>query len=212
LLDAKPEPGCRRLAGVLSEEWTKVFQIGFNKCGTRSFCHLFESSSYKALHWANGKIARDIKRSFEAGVAPLQEWPDVAMFCDMEQINRVNGPLIEGYRYFEYLHKSFPDAKFILNTRDVEDWLFSRVDHNKGTYLDHYRRHFKLKRTRDVMNRWREDWVAQHAAVRAYFADHPGALVEYDITNDKVEKLHAFFAPDFDLTKGEWSHVGKTRS
>ena len=45
------------------------------------------------------------------------------------------GEMYEGFRHFEYLHKLFPEAKFILNTRNVEDWLFSRLDHNNGKYL-----------------------------------------------------------------------------
>jgi hypothetical protein len=54
------------------------------------------------------------------------------------------------------------------------------------------------------------DWEEQHLAVRSYFADHPGALLEYHIKTDPVDKLFNFFAPQLDLTKGEWAQHGKT--
>lgn len=188
----------------------KVFQIGFNKCATRSLYQLFQSAGYKAVHWEGGKLARNIKACFDAGTKPLVPWDDTVFFSDMELVNDRSGPLIEGNRYFAYLHRYYPDAKFILNTRDCEDWLFSRVDHNEGKYLNNYRHHFGLTKTRDVMNRWRKDWDDQHRAVRSHFATHPGALVEFDITTDPVEKLHNFFAPLLNLARGEWSQRGKT--
>lgn len=188
----------------------KVFQIGFNKCATRSLYQLFSSAGCKAVHWEGGKLARDLKASFEAGAKPLAAWDDTVFFSDMELVNDRTGPLIEGNRYFAYLHKHYPDARFILNTRDVEDWLFSRVDHNEGKYLNNYRHHFGLTRTRDIMDRWRKDWEEQHLAVRTHFASHPEALLEYHIKLDPVEKLFDFFAPEIDLTQGEWAQHGKT--
>ncbi len=188
----------------------KVFQIGFNKCATRSLFRLFITAGYKSVHWADGRLARNIKASFAAGAKPLTPWPDTVFFSDMELVNDLSGPLIEGNRYFAYLHQHYPDARFILNTRECEDWLFSRVDHNDGKYLNNYRHHFGLTRTRDIMDRWRKDWDDQHAAVRSYFANHPGTLLEYHIKTDPVEKLHDFFAPQINLTGGDWAQHGRT--
>jgi hypothetical protein len=100
-----------------------------------------------------GQLARDIKAAFDSGTKPLTRWADTVFFSDMELVNDHSGTLIEGNRYFAYLHKHYSDARFILNTRDCDDWLFSRVDHNGGKYLNHYRLHFGLTKTRDIMAR-----------------------------------------------------------
>lgn len=38
----------------------KVFQIGFNKCGTTLIARLFQMNGYPAVHGAKGALAEDI--------------------------------------------------------------------------------------------------------------------------------------------------------
>ena len=189
----------------------KVFQIGFNKCGTRSLHHLFESAGYKCAHWEKGAIARDIGKSMTEGAEPLLAWPDVVLFSDMELLLPRKFGHFEGAKQFAYLHKCFPDAKFILNKRDVEDWLFSRLDHNRGTYARNYRKHYELTSTRELFDHWRRDWEDHFSAVRSYFAPFPGTLFEFDIKNDPIDKLKEFFAPHLDLSKDEWAKIRSSK-
>lgn len=185
----------------------KVFQIGFNKCGTRSLHHLFESAGYKAVHWERGAIARNIRRSKRLGETPLAPWPDVVLFSDMELLQPEKFGHFEGAKQFAYLHQCFPDAKFILNSRDVEDWLFSRLDHAGGTYARAFRKHYGLSSTRALFDHWRKEWADHFSAVRSYFAHYPGKLIEFDIKDDPIDRLKEFFAPELDLSRGEWAKI-----
>ena len=37
-----------------------IFQIGFNKCGTRSLYHFFKDNGIPSIHYDGGKIAKSM--------------------------------------------------------------------------------------------------------------------------------------------------------
>ena len=41
----------------------KIFQIGFNKCGTRSITQLFHDSNVRSIHWDEGRLAIKMKHN-----------------------------------------------------------------------------------------------------------------------------------------------------
>ena len=50
---------------------TRVFQIGFNKCGTRSLYRFLQRSGIYSAHFNRGILAQNIKDNIEAGRKPL---------------------------------------------------------------------------------------------------------------------------------------------
>ena len=107
----------------------KVFQIGFNKCGTKFLTELFHSNGYKGIHWAAGALADDIAYSKAVNRRPLAKWADeYTVFTDMESVHRFSMPMIEGFKEYALLDKWYPDAIFVLNIRKVDDWILGRVD------------------------------------------------------------------------------------
>lgn len=186
----------------------KVFQIGMNKTGTRSIFMLFKRSGYKSAHWAKGRIAEDIARASAADETPLGDWDDTVLFTDMESVHGEWEP-IEGYGYFAFLEQKFPDAKFILNTRDVNAWLVSRMLHREGKYFRYFVRHYATNDPIEIMQRWKQSWVDHHEKVRAYFADKPGKLLEFQLGVDEGEKLRDFFAPEIALDLAHWGNETK---
>ena len=50
----------------------------------------------------------------------------------------------------------------------------------------------------------------EHLILLFPFLDRPGKLLEFDIVRDDIEKLHAFFQPELDLSKGIWGQLGQT--
>jgi hypothetical protein len=181
----------------------KVFQIGLNKTATRSIFLLFKRSGYKSVHWSKGLLAEDIAAKSNTGEVPLTDWNDTVLFTDIESVHTTAEP-IEGYKYFEFLDQMYPDAKFILNTRDVNSWLRSRMLHREGKYFRYFVHHFGTSDPIEIMQRWKASWQDHHDAVRDYFADKPGKLLEFEIGVDDGEKLRDFFAPKIQLDLSHW--------
>ena len=187
----------------------KIFQVGFNKCGTRTLADCFHRSGYRAAHRKKGKLADDIMAAKAAGQKPLSNWGNTVLFTDLEKITPTEQ--IEAYREFEFLDESYPDAYFLLNTRRVDDWLTSRLRHWNGTYFRDYMKHYGTRDPMAVLQRWKDDWVDHLAAVRSYFADRPGKLIEFDLDTDTATDLAARFEGILTLNPKKWGHRGRTR-
>jgi hypothetical protein len=186
----------------------KVFQVGFNKCATRTLAQFFEENGYASVHYLGGKLARDMRDCKAAGTKPLIQWKRKVLFSDMELVSWDD--LIESYRDFAFLDKWYPDAYFILNIRRMEDWLLSRLRHEGGEYLMRYMAVYGKENPIDALTQWQKDWQTHIPAVRSYFADRPGKLLEFDIDHDGPEKIAAHFQGILDLDVAKWGHRGKT--
>ena len=187
----------------------KIFQVGFNKCGTRTLADFFRRSGYRSAHWKGGKLADDIMAAKAEGRLPLEQWSGTVLFTDLEKVTPTQ--MIEAYREFAFLDESYPDAYFLLNTRRVDDWLTSRMRHWNGTYFRDYMKHYGTRDPISVLQRWKDDWVSHVDAVRSYFADRPGKLIEFDLDQDDAEVLAQRFEDILTLNPKKWGHRGKTR-
>jgi hypothetical protein len=88
----------------------KVFCIGFNKTGTTSLHELFELAGLRSRH-------RD-------------RWVHYSHFPEGRKVLEKHDCYSDGEGAdFIRLHRWFPDARFILNTRSTGSWLRSRVKH-----------------------------------------------------------------------------------
>ncbi|MEO1911251.1 MAG: glycosyl transferase family 90 [Paracoccus sp. (in: a-proteobacteria)] len=176
----------------------KFFQIGFNKCGTTFIARLFDLNGIPALHWAEGALADDIAYSRLTGRAPLQRWSrDTVAFTDMESVRFLNMPVIEAFKDYAFLDASFPDAVFLLNTRDVDDWVASRYLHWGGRYARSYAACLGVPLA-DLGDIWRRDWHDHIAGCRAHFAGRDRFL-DIDIDRAAPEDYRDALAPWFDL-------------
>ena len=61
----------------------KVFQVGFNKCGTTSLHHLFAASGYRSVHWHKGDLGRQIYINITTGQPVLSGISHLDCFFDM---------------------------------------------------------------------------------------------------------------------------------
>lgn len=195
-----------------------VFQIGFNKCGTTALNKLFHHSGYRALHgtgwyWKDRnhpalhrrKAQVVIHRNLRAGRPAVESLEDFDAFFDMEF---PRGPQqVENFRHFAAMARDYPDARFILNTRDKADWLRSRARHNDGVYLENACKATNLD-AGAVLQMWAADFDRHHDAVRMFFAAEQDRLLDFDIDKTPIRKLVKFFKPDFVLYPRFWK---KTR-
>lgn len=195
----------------------RIFQIGFNRCGTSSFAYFFKRNGFAASHWQNGTIAAAIERARIEGLPLLTYTDKYQVYTDMElmDLSTISGKFwkrsairkllrvldpkkglapIYAYKHFKILDEQYPGSKFILNVRDMERWVASRFRFSKQRYRsclhgDHYH-----GTDEELAQCWRSDWRSHIANVKEYFADRPDDLLIFDIETDGVEKIIDFFS------------------
>ena len=191
----------------------RVFCIGFNKCGTSSLHHLFRKSGLKSLHCVdqrNKRLAALLMNNLAFGRRAMAGSEDHHAFSDIS----LNGGqmFIEGCRFFKKFHEDYPDAFFILNTRDCDAWIRSRLRHNLyndyPTMIDRAKKIFGLSED-EVVDQWRALFRRHHEEVRAHFAGYE-RFIEFDIENDAPEKLRDFLAPAYRIKPHHWVKANST--
>lgn len=151
----------------------KIFQIGFNKCGTTTIHHYLRANGVRSVHWDFGRLAKRMFANLANGDDLLSGYEDFDAFTDMEYLDG-SGTLLEGYKLFPYLAEQYPDAVFILNTRDREDWVRSRLRHgSKSLYAQRFMAHRDLSTIDELTDHWRTEWDRHHSRVIEYFKNKP---------------------------------------
>jgi hypothetical protein len=148
----------------------KIFQIGFNKCGTTTIHHYLRVNGIRSLHWDEGRLALRIFTNLCNGDDLLAGYEDFDAFTDMEFFAPDGSVYLEAYKLFPYLAARYPDAVFIMNTRDREAWIRSRMAHGKRTPLT--KRHmiyYDVTSTDKLADLWRAEWERHHRRVTEFF-------------------------------------------
>ncbi|NKX44094.1 glycosyltransferase family 2 protein [Roseicyclus persicicus] len=188
-----------------------IFFIGFNKCGTTSLHGLLIGSGIAAHHWqARGRknLAQVMQMNRALGRRPFFGFEKVVGFSDMTYADR--GMFLEGCLHFDELHRAYPDAYFVLNTRPEDRWIRSRLNHGDGSLLARTMAATGLSRE-EIVESWTQLFRAHHARVESHFKGHPRYL-RFDIENDPVSSLAGFLAPRFELDISKWQKLNSTRA
>ncbi|MAU85077.1 MAG: hypothetical protein CMA21_00515 [Euryarchaeota archaeon] len=210
----------------------RIFQIGFNRCGTTTLIRFFQANNLKCLHWGRGSIAAGIEASRLEGTPLLSYIDGYFAYGDMEFVEvkseskkifkkkpfrrlyknlpKENLNPIYAFENFRELDKQYPGSKFILNTRNVEDWINSRIRFLERGYF--YCKHGeRFHNTQEALNQcWREHWDEHTSNVREYFTNRPEDLLEFDLDKDGPEKIADFFS-DLDLDTSKWGHHNESK-
>lgn len=198
-------------AGCESGEATlpRVFVIGFNKCGTTSLHALFRQAGHSCVHFSiksreteGINIAEVIFANRAASQPLLAGLERFRVFSDMEQ-NKANLRL-EAFKLFRELDEEYPDSRFILNLREKQGWLRSRLNQGGGRYVSRQLRSRRLDTPEELLTIWSREWDEHLAAVREYFSGRPGQLIEFDIENDDPQVLVDAF-PGYGLAVEHWT-------
>ena len=62
----------------------RVYQIGFNRCGTSSFAYFFKKNGFKTAHWRDGTVAAAIELARVEGVPLLTHTDKFDVYTDDE--------------------------------------------------------------------------------------------------------------------------------
>ena len=176
----------------------KIFFIGFNKTGTISLLHLFwDILGYtgKVVHGGGATGERqnydlmgitdqtkDLSEEFDRlGDKLLNQW---VVYLDTNWISD----------NFKELYKNYPNAKFIFNTRNEDDWVESNKRHR-------YQLSEETRKVGDWVyfdEKGERDYYQKHSKrVLDFFKDKPDELLVLDICGgDGYEKLCPFLGID----------------
>lgn len=130
-----------------------IFGIGVNKTATYSLAEALRTLGLTTVH-----DHRRMKHLCD-GLRELTE-PDDRFDA---QTAYFDSPL---FTYWQELKRLYPEARFILTTRDKEDWMRSRIIHVLWN-----RAHGRTEWTEINTRLWSAEWDLHHAAVREAFAD-----------------------------------------
>lgn len=172
----------------------KIFQIGFNKGGTRSMCAYFRKNGINSVHYScNGHcIAIKMMSNLSSRLPILDGIDNHQFYSDMEYV--AEDEIIEGYAFFKELDLHYPNSIFILNLRNKNNWLKSRSNHpgpkNPGNYIRKWQAYYGMTK-HEVIDRWSSDWDRHLAEVRSYFKGND-RFFEFDIERDDVSELSNF--------------------
>ncbi|MFC3613038.1 sulfotransferase [Lutimaribacter marinistellae] len=195
-------------ASETDEADPKIILIGLNRCGTTTFFKLFQNSGIPAAHWEDefgNNLAQRMVTNIAMGRKPLAGFGGLRAFTDIAFVNARF--MLDGARFFRELHTAYPDAYFVLNTRDKKGWLRSREQHANGTYLDRCCKANGMT-VDEVRKGWSDMYDVHHAEVTAYFDGNP-RFMRFDIERDEPQAVAAWLAPDFDVNIAHWGHYNR---
>lgn len=150
----------------------KIFCIGFNKTGTTSLHFFFKSLGFSSDHSSIWPYLTHSNHN-------IDYFLEFDCFTDGEMSN------------VHFLNSKFPESLFILNSRNIRDWLRSRVKHVLRDGVPSKEKLFSNsygKMARDfftnpkaTIEKWIMDRIIYHAQVRDYFSNKHN-FFEIDIT------------------------------
>lgn len=187
-------------------ELIKVIQIGPNKTGSTAWYKYLLANNKESLHYGpNGDISVQIQKNYLENKPLLPEkYKNYVGYFDLENIYAESQPIYI-YKLFKELDQDLSKqyiCKFILTTRDKQNWLDSRCNHkdpmNGLAYVDVLSAKLNISRE-ELREMWSKEWDEHHAAVTEYFKDRPQDLLSFDIETDDAAKITDFFKDHFKL-------------
>jgi len=175
---------------VRPQSKNKVFCIGFNKTGTSSLHSLFGRLGYRSYHGVKWRDTNNNKLLYKYD-------------CFSDGIPDD----------FTNLDRMFPGSKYILQVRELDRWLISRLEHirrskEKGQLKDAAD---WLNDSDDAIKYWIEKWNNHHIRVLTYFMNRQSDLLIVNYVRDPkaASKICNYLGhPDI----GSKSHRNKNRS
>ena len=193
-----------------------IFQIGFNKAGTRTLTDFLRSNGVSVFHRFS-ELVPAIKQHFSEDKPLFKGFTNrKQFFADFDAWSLLDDN--KTYPY-EIIDKQYPNSKFIFNIRNINHWLKSRFFHwgylCEGWLIDCNKELYGLSTDIQVLNQWKQRWYDYSCHVLKHFTnnniDH-GHLLLFDIETDPSEKLVRFFERfDMDLDGEYWGHKGDTK-
>jgi Sulfotransferase domain len=181
----------------------KIFIIGFNKTGTRTLHHYFKNNNIPSIHWDQGILAIKMDQNFKSKQKLLKGYNNYIVYSDMEHSKK---QIYAHVKYYKQLDKQYPGSKFILNIRNVDNWINSRNNHK--TYTADICKILNLTKA-ELNQKWKQDYHDHISDVIDYFSNKQHKLLVFDIEKDSIKQLNDFL-PDLKLNPELYVVKGRT--
>ncbi|NRD89513.1 hypothetical protein C8024_08750 [Sphingopyxis sp. BSNA05] len=184
----------------------KIFIIGPNRCATTSFHRFFHRNGLRALHCRIGSmyLAREIRDRLgddEALKAFLSRWTVYSDFVYLTDDEHY-----EAHDLYETYARLFPKAYFILNDRDVDRWVGSRLSF-KDDFLPRYLS-VHGGTAQEAEAKWRKQFAQHREAALAFFAGHPRFIhvpIDRKVqSGSAIDPVIEMMRPHFKLDRRLW--------
>jgi hypothetical protein len=181
---------------------TKIFIIGFNKTGTRTLHYYFRNNGLNSIHWKHGNIVSTFEKNIENCIPLLSSYENIHVFSDI-----TNGLDKDAKNYYKQLDKENPNSKFILNIRNINDWIISRKNH--PGFLSKQCLHFNCNHN-EIVEIWKNIYISHINEVIKYFENRDNDLLIFNIDTDNFIQINNFLKDIYSLDSNKWNIVGKT--
>lgn len=170
----------------------RFLHISPDHCGAEALARLFHQNGHKVARHEDGRLAADIAWASVTGWPPFQKWPEARLFTGLYRLEPWWRPPLAGWRGLDVLRRHFPQARFILTTRNMDDWLLDRMTHGPAAQAEAAHRQVEPVVLPDL---WAADWRDHLQQIEAFFGDDP-ALIRVDLDAetpaDLCRRLSAF--------------------
>jgi hypothetical protein len=169
--------------------------IGFPKCGTTSFQKYFEDNNIKSCHQIVDKrnCTFIILQNRKNNKLLLSGLEDVSAFTQIDNNMDINNSFYPQLTCVPLLMKQYPNAKFILNTRNVHDWIKSINKWNNlreriiNANLDY------LPRGKGKLDAELIEWYNNHITrIKKLFINEKERLLIFNIDKYNINELNQF--------------------
>lgn len=187
--------------------------IGFNKCGTSSLSDLFRKCGHPTAHWrtdTGAYLAPMIYSNHHLGRPLLDGLSGYRVISDLFYLDQ--HVYLEANSLFAEMAVQYPGTRFLLNTRNREAWISSRMGHETpgtGRIIDRACAFFN-RPADQVANIWRDQWDSHHNAVRDFFRGYPERLLIYDIDRDHPKRIAGWLGPEWHVDPTRLRHLNRS--
>ena len=168
----------------------KIFQIGFNKCATTSIHERLLNLGLRSVHHTCNKLKKPVAKVMQenktSGRKILSRLSGYDAYTDLVFIDRHEH--VEAFKYYADFLVEVPNARFILNLRNKDEWLNSCARH--PGYFERLKTVYRLSSDQSVKSFLSENWDNHILNVRASIPS--SQLLEYDIDTDDARDIDRF--------------------
>jgi hypothetical protein len=175
----------RRLLNQAGMREEKIFAVGFNKSGTSSLHALFKSLGRLSYHGTKWRGCDDLE------LLQLYDCFSDGIPKDLAKLDRL-----------------FPGSKFILQLRDLESWIYSRLAHiERNKKAKTYKAHPAWDTTEHAIKAWVRARNAHHLFVLSYFSERPSDILVVNFIRDEsaASRICRFLGYEGECQRPKWN-------
>ena len=201
------------------KENKRIFIIGFNKTATRTIHYFFKNNGLLSVHWDNNYLINHFEENLKKNLPLLGPQKvfntKVNSNCTYQEIMVVSdmtNPSLnkDAKDYYKVLDKQYPGSKFILNYRDVNSWIKSRIAH--PGFAEKQLAYHKCSSLNKLKEIWEIMYFSHINDCEKYFEGRETDFLKFNIDLDKPEKICIFLKDCYPyLEIKHWKFEGKTK-